>query len=74
MCLRSVSPHLYVKAGNLNRDRFISAELPRNPVEKNYQCEKSMPHVSSLVLSAISAEVFPVEINYTSTENAFILG
>lgn len=62
-----------MKAGNLHIDGFISAELPRDLVEKNYRCEKSMPCVSSLVLPAISAEVFPVKINYASAENSFIL-
>lgn len=38
-----------MKAGNLNIDRFISAELLRDLVEKNDQCEKqSVPRVSSL--------------------------
>lgn len=48
-CPHLVSLHSYVKAGNLNIDRFISAELLRDLVEKNYECEKhSMPRVSSL--------------------------
>lgn len=47
-CPQLVSPYSYVKAGNSNIDRFISAELLRGLVEKNYQCEKqSVPPVSS---------------------------
>lgn len=63
-----------MKHGNLYDTVFLNQIPQKFCRNKSISAKSSQCLVSPLCASAVSTGVFPVQVNYTSIENAFNLG